>query len=551
MNLPKHLFCFLSFIIGITSCDLLNNTENNKPNDKIKVISNIPASNWESIIVMSSDDALCLNLSDSEYSEMLAVIDNDFEIRMLFDKNRRPVSLTFDGAEFYTEYRDDSFDLIYTLGEVSGIENIPTKSDTKATGEEAFDFAVDVTKSETFDKVVDKVDGKIEEKYGKTNLLGNFMKFIDLVNILRELDDIDNALELVDYLESSNDIVKFVDLIKTKPNDNQEDYITYAVGLIAEDAEVDGTIATLTLEGTIRGESKGKEFNFEYGMCYSSSNDSPIYSDGKTGKTYTGLLLNPISITLPEKFKTPSLEKGKYHYRGYFKDNDTGNIIYSDNVGEFEIEDDRWVDLGLPSGILWAKYNVGATSPEEYGDYYAWGETKEKTNYFWENYKYGFKKYDEEEGYYWVGQNIGANISSTKYDAASVIWGEGARMPTKTEISELLSYCSWRHGKYKNVNGSFVTGPNHNYIFLPFSGHNYDDYAGVEESFTGFYWSSTPKESNDSPYAYIVMTYSDFEGTEGDYMYEAGRNLGLSIRPVKDKEADTGKNRWNKAGNSL
>ena len=63
MNLPKHLFCFLSFIIGITSCDLLNNTENNKPNDKIKVISNIPASNWESIIVMSSDDALCLKAS--------------------------------------------------------------------------------------------------------------------------------------------------------------------------------------------------------------------------------------------------------------------------------------------------------------------------------------------------------------------------------------------------------------------------------------------------------------------------------------------------------
>lgn len=487
MNLPKYLFCFLSFMIGITSCDLLNNTENNKPNDKIKVISNIPASNWESIIAMSSDDALCLNLSDSEYSEMLAVIDNDFEIRMLFDKNRRPISLTLDGAEFYTEYRDDSFDLIYTLGEVSGIENIPTKSDTKATGEEAFDFAVDVTKSETFDKVVDKVDDKIEEKYGKTNLLGNFMKFIDLVNRLRELDDIDNALELVDYLESSNDIVKFIDLIKTKPNHNQEDYITYAVGLIAEEAEVDGTIATLTLEGTIRGESKGKEFNFEYGMCYSSSNDSPIYSDGKTGKTYTGLLLNPISITLPEKFKTPSLEKGKYHYRGYFKDNDTGNIIYSDNVGEFEIEDNRWVDLGLPSGILWAAYNVGATSPEEYGGYYAWG-------------------YNIEEG----------------------------RYPTKDEFIELCTNCDFKLIRNNNKTGYNITGPNKNSIYIPLCGY-YDDIGSfVSEDTSARLWSSN-YDSTYNEACILYLTY--YDNTYEPYTEVVWCDPDIfrySIRPVKD-----------------
>ena len=533
MNLPKYLFCFLSFMIGITSCDLLNNTESNKPNDKIKVISNIPASNWESIIAMSSDDALCLNLSDSEYSEMLAVIDNDFEIRMLFDKNRRPVSLTLDGAEFYTEYCDDSFDLIYTLGEVSGIENIPTKSDTKATGEEAFDFAVDVTKSETFDKVVDKVDDKIEEKYGKTYLLGNFMKFIDLVNTLRELDDIDNALELVDYLESSNDIVKFIDLIKTKPNHNQEDYIIYAVGLIAEDAEVDGTIATLTLEGTIRGESKGKEFNFEYGMCYSSSNDSPIYSDGKTGKTYTGLLLNPINITLPEKFRTPSLEKGKYHYRGYFKDNDTGNIIYSDNVGEFEIEDDRWVDLGLPSGILWAAYNVGATSPEEYGGYYAWGETEEKDNYTWENYKYAtFRGYDEWGNPIYECEYIGDNIGGTPYDIAHVKWGDGARLPSVAEISELLEFCKIEYRHYENVKGAFLTGPTSNTIFLPLGGY-IDGSIIYDKGEMGTFWSGTQSEKYQDYASYLESE----EDEETDLDVEE-RMIGRTIRPVKDREED-------------
>ena len=521
MTFLRHSFTLISILIGITSCDLLNNTEESKSNDVIKIISNIPDSNWESIIVMSSNDALCINLDDSEHSEMLAVIDNDFDIRMIFDKSRRPISLTLEGAEFHAEYHDDSFDLIYTIDGVSGIDNIPTKSQTKATGEEAFDFAVDVTKSEIFDKVVDKVDDKIEEKYGKTTILGNFMKFIDLVNTLRELDDIDNALELVDYLESSNDIVKFIDLIKTRPNHKQGDYITYAIGLIAGDSEVEGAIATLTLEGTIRGESKGKEFNFEYGLCYSSSNDTPVYSDRKIGKTYSGLLVNPINITLPEKFKTVSLEKGTYYYRGYFKDNDTGNIIYSDNVEEFEIEDDRWVDLGL--SVLWAKYNVGATSPEEYGGYYAWGETEEKSNYTEENYEYYNSSTDR-------FIDIGSDISGTQYDVAHVKWCNGARMPKLTDIKELINNCSWYVSTYNGVKGMTVTGQNGNSIFLPFAGCRGDGGIGGE-SCGGCCWSGTGSEEYDGSDAYGLYLYDDGFGCWDNYC----RNYGHSVRPVKDK----------------
>ncbi len=521
MTFLRYSFTLISILIGITSCDLLNNTEESKSNDVIKIISNIPDSNWESIIVISSNDALCINLDDSEHSEMLAVIDNDFDIRIIFDKSRRPISLTLEGAEFHAEYHDDSFDLICTIDGVSGIDNIPTKSQTKATGEEAFDFAVDVTKSEIFDKVVDKVDDKIEEKYGKTTILGNFMKFIDLVNTLRELDDIDNALELVDYLESSNDIVKFIDLIKTRPNHKQGDYITYAIGLIAGDSEVEGAIATLTLEGTIRGESKGKEFNFEYGLCYSSSNDTPVYSDRKIGKTYSGLLVNPINITLPEKFKTVSLEKGTYYYRGYFKDNDTGNIIYSDNVEEFEIEDDRWVDLGL--SVLWAKYNVGASSPEEYGEYYAWGEIEEKSSYTYENYKYYNSSTDS-------FANIGSDISGTQYDVAHVKWGNGARMPRLAEIQELLNNCSWSVSTYNGVKGMTVKGQNGNSIFLPFDGYRLDDEL-FNESYYGYYWSGTIYGEYDDDDAYYLYLFDD----GGRDWYDDERLYGRSVRPVKDK----------------
>lgn len=544
MKLFRHISCLISILIGIASCDLLGNLEGNKTDDTIKIISNIPNSNWESIIAMSSDDALCLNLSGSEYSEMLAVIDNDFDIRMTFDKNRRPISLTLDGAEFYTEYRDDSFDLIYSLNSISGIETIPTKSQTKATGEEAFDFAVDVTKSEIFDKVVDKADEKIEEAYGKTNLLGNFMKFIDLVNTLRELDEIDNALELVDYLESSNDIVKLIDLIKTKPNHNQEDQITYAIGLVAGDSEVDGAIATLTLDGIIRGERKNKEFNFEYGICYSSSNEIPAYSDGKIGNNKIGLLPNIITITLPEKFKTPSLEKGKYHYRGYFKDNDTGNIIYSNNVGEFEIEDDRWVDLGLPSGILWAAYNVGATSPEDYGGYYAWGETEEKSSYTWQTYSYAHQGYDKYGHPIVIYDNIGSQIHGTNYDVATKLWEEGARMPTKDEFVELISSCTFTRSEYNNVSGFHVIGPNGNQIFLPFTGaKGYGEYEGRNTQ--GYFWSATietyglpdwKEEIDDAFYLCLIPTEKgNYEiGVDGGYE----REFGITIRPVKYPESE-------------
>ena len=532
MTFLRHSFTLISILIGITSCDLLNNTEESKSNDVIKIISNIPDSNWESIIVMSSNDALCINLDDSEHSEMLAVIDNDFDIRMIFDKSRRPISLTLEGAEFHAEYHDDSFDLIYTIDGVSGIDNIPTKSQTKATGEEAFDFAVDVTKSEIFDKVVDKVDDKIEEKYGKTTILGNFMKFIDLVNTLRELDDIDNALELVDYLESSNDIVKFIDLIKTRPNHKQGDYITYVIGLIAGDSEVEGAIATLTLEGTIRGESKGKEFNFEYGLCYSSSNDTPVYSDRKIGKTYSGLLVNPINITLPEKFKTVSLEKGTYYYRGYFKDNDTGNIIYSDNVEEFKIEDDRWVDLGL--SVLWARYNVGATSPEEYGGYYAWGETETKNSYTIENYKHctitGYRDDGSPDFYF---HYIGNDISGTSYDVAHMKWGDGARMPSLEEIKELLDNCSWSLSTYNGVKGKTVIGQNGNSIFLPFAGGRaYNEF--LEEGEVGMFWSCTYDGYYYDRSAFTLLTRFTCDSDNG-WSDISGPVWGISVRPVKDK----------------
>ena len=185
-------------------------------------------------------------------------------------------------------------------------------------------------------------------------------------------------------------------------------------------------------------------------------------------------------------------------------------------------EDDRWVDLGL--SVLWAKYNVGATSPEEYGGYYAWGETEEKDSYTYENYKFSSKN---DDGFI----HIGDCISGSEYDVAHIKWGNGARMPRFAEIKELLNNCSWTVSTYYGVKGMTVTGPNGNSIFLPFAGYRYDDELD-EAGYYGCYWSGTNDEVNDYDYIAYFFHFDD------DGYREWGidrRGYGLSVRPVTDK----------------
>ena len=100
--------------------------------------------------------------------------------------------------------------------------------------------------------------------------------------------------------------------------------------------------------------------------------------------------------------------------------------------------DDRWVDLGLPSGILWAAYNVGATSPEEYGGYYSWGT---------------FGRWDEIDEDDIYNYNRGNDISGSEYDVADILWRDGARIPTVTEMDELIENCTLTLANHNNIKG--------------------------------------------------------------------------------------------------
>ena len=184
------------------------------------------------------------------------------------------------------------------------------------------------------------------------------------------------------------------------------------------------------------------------------------------------------------------------------------------------------VDLGLPSGTLWASWNVGATKPEEYGGYYAWGETEEKEEYLVESYQY----YDQT----WEDFiDIGEEISGTEYDVAHVMWGDGWHMPTKSQIQELIDNCSWEWISYNGtINGYKVTGVNSNKIFIPAAGQR--EYVSLSDAGRGgYYWSSTLVEDwvYGGSTACILGFYDDVNrGVKVDH-----RSSGLSVRPVREK----------------
>lgn len=197
-------------------------------------------------------------------------------------------------------------------------------------------------------------------------------------------------------------------------------------------------------------------------------------------------------------------------------------VLANEKYYYFE-EIDRWVDLGL--SVLWAAYNIGASSPEEYGGYYAWGETSTKSDYTYENYKY------REKGYYgeWIGKFIGFEISGTSYDVAHVQWGGGARIPTLAEVKELVDNCTFTAGSYNGVRGSYFTGPNGNSIFLPFAGGR-DDGGLYDEGGYGYFWSGSCRDAGNGDFAYRLGCGGD--GGEWDRNY---RYSGRSVRPVTEK----------------
>jgi hypothetical protein len=194
-----------------------------------------------------------------------------------------------------------------------------------------------------------------------------------------------------------------------------------------------------------------------------------------------------------------------------------------------------WVDLGLPSGLKWATCNVGATKPEEYGDYYAWGETTPKTTYYnWSTYKYAngspttLTKYCSDANYGYNGFTDNLTTLETIDDAATQNWGGKWRMPNIEEWKELIDNCIWTWTTLNGVNGYEVKATNGNSIFLPAAGCHFGSNLKVQDAASsGLYWSCSLYKSGID-YARLMLFSSNKHDLDG-----YGRCFGFSIRPVR------------------
>ena len=180
-------------------------------------------------------------------------------------------------------------------------------------------------------------------------------------------------------------------------------------------------------------------------------------------------------------------------------------------------EGHEWVDLGLPSGLKWATCNVGAANPEDSGNYYAWGETKTKSEY-WDSIA--------------DGKNWGDFSGNSTRDAAQADWGGFWRTPTRMEFQELIDYCDWEWTTEDGNYGYNVTGPNGMSIFFPAAGYRHMDrlYNNTKRDCIS-YWTSTPSMSDNS-YAYRL------DNDNGNIIIDAEwneRSNGSSIRPVMNE----------------
>lgn len=193
--------------------------------------------------------------------------------------------------------------------------------------------------------------------------------------------------------------------------------------------------------------------------------------------------------------------------------NSNGTAKSNSNSGSASINGHECVDLGLPSGLKWATCNVGASSPTNYGQYFAWGETYTKGSYD-DNNSVTYNRY--------FG-NIGGNA---QYDAATANWGAPWRLPAPHEFEELINCCTWSFITMGTTNGYKVIGPNGNYIFLPATGCRNGSSLNRAGS-SGQYWISTTYENSES--AYMLVFYSS--------SHEVGwgaRFCGRNVRPVTE-----------------
>lgn len=307
---------------------------------------------------------------------------------------------------------------------------------------------------------------------------------------------------------------------------NAVDSITFSIPLDAVElyasppSEITSSCMTTDVMLTARFSVNDEELHTQMGVCYSTLTHEPTILDstqlfGAMRKGQWRIMLQALDSDT------------EYFYRPYLK---IGGVTLYGNVQSFVTEKipDSAVDLGLPSGTLWADRNVGAYAPHEYGYYYSWGMTVSLPVNHWSTYAWYDGVYD-----YLIKYNLnnheGVVDNRTHLepcdDAATVHYGEKWRMPTLEEQRELLECCEWTWGEQNAVAGYYVKGPNGNSIFIPASGYrSYNEV--VNAGISAVYWANSVADGC-AFFAYGMM----FDKSSNDIM-GFSRDYGCTVRAV-------------------
>ena len=272
----------------------------------------------------------------------------------------------------------------------------------------------------------------------------------------------------------------------------------------------------------------------ERGFCWSRSHNPTISGSHLACGAGTGVYSGNITGLKPD---TP------YYLRAYATN--SVDTSYSDEVsfrtfeGGGSIGDHDYVDLGLPSGTLWATCNVGANAPEEYGDYFAWGETQPKDYYDWSTYQYcngsdsTLTKYCTNPEYGYNGFIDNLTILQPDDDVATVNWGDEWSMPTFEQFKELYQNTSCTWTTQNGVNGQLFTATNGASLFLPAAGNLEGDSLFAVGSF-GNYWLNSLDPDDPNLARYYCLWWSAIY-----YLRVSDRCYGYSVRPVRSNSGPT------------
>lgn len=247
------------------------------------------------------------------------------------------------------------------------------------------------------------------------------------------------------------------------------------------------------------------------GVCWSTEHNPTIYDNNQSINEFKYL----------HDFTIKNLKDGTRYYVRAYATNDCGTIYGEELTFKTKpvsgtLNGHKWVDMGLPSGLKWATCNVGASSPEDYGNYYQWGMTYTQSYYNNETcttYKKDIKEFS----------------GNPTYDVARNKWSSTWRVPKYWEMRELRNECTWVWTTVNGIKGYRVTGPNGNSIFFPAAGCIWGSSVsgkGVQLK----YWSSTPNGDENHYFGADMDLNTEYEDWERDW----SRSYGQSVRPVTD-----------------